>query len=98
VDFFLGVAILTAWDHVPFGTLSAPGNGDQMIHGELTCWELTPTVVAYPFGTFPFPPLGRAQFSRLFALTVDFLITDRDEDGFGVVNSPHERRLLEPLL
>jgi hypothetical protein len=57
-NLFLGVALLTAWDHVPFGTLSAASNGDQMIHGKLTCWELTPTVVAYSLRPFLFPPLG----------------------------------------
>ena len=72
--FFGIVALLASGDHVPFGGLSASGNGHNMVHGQLLGRDRAPAVVADALGTASFPPLGVPKFSGLAALPFDVFL------------------------
>ena len=72
--FFLIVTFLAAGNNIAFGGFTPPGDGYDVIHGELFGWKRTAAVVTDAFVTFSFPPLGLAHFTCLvtFALDVVF--------------------------
>lgn len=65
------VAFLAAGNHIALGGFPPPGNGYDMIHGELFGWDRAAAVMTDTFVTFTFPPLGAAHFARLLALSLD---------------------------
>jgi len=65
------IALLAAWHHIAFDGFTAPGDGNDMVHGELSSWKISYAIVTFTFGKPTFPPLTFSQFSRLAALAFE---------------------------
>ena len=65
------VAFLTAGNHIAPGGFSPPGNGYDVIHGEIFGRDRATAVMTDAFVAFSFPPLGTAHLTRLLAFPPD---------------------------
>ena len=72
--FFLVIAFLACRHQVALGAFPAPGNRDDMIHGQLIgrCGTIAPMTAS--FGTATLPPLGSPNFPGFMALDAHALI------------------------
>ena len=59
------VAFLAAGNDIALGGFSPPGDGYDVIHGELFGRDRATAVMTDAFVTFSFPPLGTAHLTRL---------------------------------
>ena len=71
VIFLFVIAFLAAWHHISLACPAAPGDGYDMIHGQLFGRDRTPAVVAHAFCTSAFPPLGSPEFPCFPAFPFD---------------------------
>ena len=65
------VAFFAAGNDIALGGFPSPGNGYEMIHGEIFGRDCATAVMTNAFVTFSFPPLGAAHLSRLLAFPLD---------------------------
>jgi len=69
--FLVGVARLARRYDIAFGGLAAPGDGNDVIHGQLGGRRLPAAIMTTPLGALPLPPRGAAQLTRLAPLGLD---------------------------
>ena len=81
---FFGVARFTAGYEVSFGAFAAPGDGNDMIHGEFFGRNGIFAVKTASFGAFPFPPLGISEIPGFAAFF--FYVRFRKVVGKGFHN------------
>jgi len=65
------ITLLAAWHHIAFDGFTASGDGNDMVHGELARWKISPAIVASSLGQLAFPPLTFPQFPRLISLALE---------------------------
>ena len=64
------IAFLACCNDIAFGGSTAPGYGDDMVHGQVFGSGRSPAIMADSFGTSSFPPLGIAEFPSPAPLSV----------------------------